>query len=449
MFMYQEKTATNACNWEYYFNTLKDLIRLRMHMCINGSGEDLLLLPPLDRAGGPLAAFVKKNKLSLQDHYILLIALLPHLHPGFFDEVIQAALETPGDFPQIGGVRGRQFRGFLPTAETVLFLLAGENWKARHELFHHTFGPGHFFSRKHILLLETPPDGEPLISGKLLLSQSMITYFSTGREHLPMYSSQFPARELKTALTWNDVVLSQQTTAQLSDIRHWYHHHKKLSETLGMAKRTGGGYRALFYGPPGTGKTISTAILGKEFRKTVFRIDLSNMVSKYIGETEKNLARLFEEADYRNWILFFDEADALFGKRTQVKDAHDRYANQEVSYLMQRIETFEGLVILASNLKGNIDDAFVRRFQSIIFFPYPTPEEQVAIWKKTFPAKLCPDEHTDLQLIAQRYKLTGANITNIVQYCCLAAMASGKEKIPEDLLLYGIQRELAKEGKNI
>ncbi len=216
---------------------------------------------------------------------------------------------------------------------------------------------------------------------------------------------------------------------------------------MGMEKKLGPGYRALFYGPPGTGKTLSATLLAKQYKMPLFRVDLSALVSKYIGETEKNLARLFDEAEYKKWILFFDEADALFGKRTQVKDAHDRYANQEVSYLMQRIETFDGLVILASNLKGNMDDAFTRRFQSIIYFPFPTPEEQLIIWQKSFPKKLQPDKDVDLRNFVQRYKLTGANIMNVVQYCCLTSLANNKKKISCELLSAGIQRELQKEGR--
>jgi SpoVK/Ycf46/Vps4 family AAA+-type ATPase len=215
-----------------------------------------------------------------------------------------------------------------------------------------------------------------------------------------------------------------------------------------MSRKLGPGYRALFYGPPGTGKTLSATLLAKELKIPVFRIDLSNTISKYIGETEKNLARLFDEAEYKKWMLFFDEADALFGKRTQVKDAHDRYANQEVSYLMQRIETYDGLVILASNLKTNMDEAFTRRFQSVVYFPYPTPEEQLSIWQKAFPQKLQPSKEIDLQNIAQRYKLSGANVMNIVQYCCLTALANKKKTISAELFLQGIQRELLKEGKS-
>jgi len=445
----QAPAVPTVFSWEQYFTVLANLIRTRIaaHFADPGTQPPTIVLATLDWIGGPLAEYVRKNNLQLTDHYFLLIALTPHIRPGFFDEVIQEALDKPADFPQIGGVRGRQFRGFLPTAETALFLLAGEHWKDRMELFHHHFHPDHFFSQKKALSLESPPDGEPLISGKLMLSQSLVTWFATGREHLPMYSSQFPARELRTALEWEDIVLNPQTRALLGDLRSWHHHHVELMQDMGMARRLVPGYRALFYGPPGTGKTVTAAMLGKEFGKTVFRIDLSSLVSKYIGETEKNLARLFEEAEQRNWVLFFDEADALFGKRTQVKDAHDRYANQEVSYLMQRIEAFDGLVILASNLKGNMDDAFTRRFQSVIFFPYPTPEEQGQIWRSAFPAALPPGADVDFRQVVQQYKLTGANIMNIVQYCCLTALAGGQRSISPALLSQGIQRELLSEGR--
>ena len=431
----------------YYFDILGDLIQARIKAHFAGIKESsTYFLPVLDDGNDPLSQFVRENKLSIEEHYLLLIALTPHVRPDFFDRKIQEALPQPGDFAIIGGVRGKQFRGFLPTGETVLFLLAGEDWCVCQELFYKLFSPENFFAKKKIVWLDSPPDGEPLISGRLMLSQSVITYFTTGKEYLPHYSSNFPAEQLTTALQWDDLVLNLNVLHQLDEIRSWFHHGKKLLK-MGMRKKLNPGYRALFFGPPGTGKTVCANLLGKEFKKLVFRIDLSSIVSKYIGETEKNLARLFDEAEYKNWVLFFDEADALFGKRTQVKDAHDRYANQEVSYLMQRIETFDGLVILASNIKANIDEAFARRFQSIIYFPYPTPEEQFDIWKKGFPKKLKPAKDLDLKTLSQRFKLSGANIMNIVQYCCLSAIRNKQKEITIDLLTHAIQRELSKEGK--
>jgi SpoVK/Ycf46/Vps4 family AAA+-type ATPase len=171
------------------------------------------------------------------------------------------------------------------------------------------------------------------------------------------------------------------------------------------------------------------------------------VVSKYIGETEKNLENLFARAEAKNWVLFFDEADALFGKRTGVRDAHDKYANQEVSYLLQRIEDFDGLVILASNMKNNIDDAFIRRFNALIKFPLPSEGDRAAIWKKSFPHHIRFSNNIDVPEAVKKYELTGGNIINIVQYSCLKALEKQQTEIYLDDVLNGIKREMHKEGK--
>jgi SpoVK/Ycf46/Vps4 family AAA+-type ATPase len=214
-----------------------------------------------------------------------------------------------------------------------------------------------------------------------------------------------------------------------------------------MKKRIKPGYRALFFGPPGTGKTLTASLLGKYTGKDVFRIDLSRVVSKYIGETEKNLSHLFDKAEDKNWILFFDEADALFGKRTDIRDAHDKYANQEVAYLLQKIENYNGLVILATNQRGNIDDAFVRRFQAIIHFPMPGPAEREGIWNKTFPKQIEIDPEINWQQIASRYELTGAGIINVAQFCAIEVLAGKKHILSLKQLESAIMREYVKEGK--
>jgi SpoVK/Ycf46/Vps4 family AAA+-type ATPase len=206
-------------------------------------------------------------------------------------------------------------------------------------------------------------------------------------------------------------------------------------------------YRALFYGPHGAGKTLTATLLGKQTGKDVFRIDLSRVISKYIGETEKNLSRLFDKAENKDWILFFDEADALFGKRTDIRDAHDKYANQEVAYLLQRIEGYNGLVILASNQRANIDDAFVRRFQSIIHFPMPRPEERYEIWRKTFPPQIEIADDIDWRHVAARFELTGAGILYVTHYCAVEVLADRSQCLDLKRLEDAILREYIKEGK--
>jgi SpoVK/Ycf46/Vps4 family AAA+-type ATPase len=213
-----------------------------------------------------------------------------------------------------------------------------------------------------------------------------------------------------------------------------------------MARKLRPGYRALFYGPPGTGKTMTACLLGKSTGREVYNIDLSLVVSKYIGETEKNLSRVFDQAQHKGWILFFDEADALFGKRSETKDAHDRYANQEGSFLLQRIETFDWIAILASNQRENLDEAFTRRFESIVFFPMPRPEERLRLWVQGFSPKAQLEQSIDLSRIAAQHSLSGGSIMNVVRYASLQALDEGSGLVTLESLLQGIRREQIKEG---
>ena len=216
-----------------------------------------------------------------------------------------------------------------------------------------------------------------------------------------------------------------------------------------LGRRLLPGYKSLFYGPPGTGKTITATLLGKRVGRDVYRIALSTVVSKYIGETEKNLERIFDRAENMDCILFFDEADALFGKRTSVSDAHDRYANQEVSYLLQRIEEFGGIVILASNFRSNLDDAFMRRFQAVVHFPMPNAGERKRLWAGAFSGESQLESPGLLDEISEKYELSGGAILNGVRYASLMAIEAESKVIKRGDLLKGIRRELQKEGKTL
>jgi SpoVK/Ycf46/Vps4 family AAA+-type ATPase len=280
----------------------------------------------------------------------------------------------------------------------------------------------HWFARRHVLWLDSVREGEPVMSGRLILDPEIVERLTTGTVSLPRFSTDFPAEHIETEMEWDDVVLHPDTERQIREIEHWIRFNDTVLDDWGMRKRVKPGYRALFHGPPGTGKTLTATLLGKDTGRPVFRVDLSRVVSKYIGETEKNLSRLFDKAEHKDWILFFDEADALFGKRTEVRDAHDKYANQEVAYLLQRIESYAGLVILATNQRGNVDEAFLRRFQASVNFPMPRPEERCGIWSRSFPSQITVAEDVDWRDLAARFDLTGAGIVNVAHFCALEAL---------------------------
>ena len=208
----------------------------------------------------------------------------------------------------------------------------------------------------------------------------------------------------------------------------------------------GKGLNILFSGPSGTGKTMAAEILAGELALDLYKIDLSTVVSKYIGETEKNLSRIFQEAENSNAVLFFDEADALFGKRSEVKDAHDRYANLEISYLLQKMEEFDGVVILATNFKKNMDPAFVRRIQFILEFPFPDEEHREKIWKKVFPDEAPLSTEVDFPFLARRLEIAGGNIKNISLRAAYLA-ADKDDGIHMEHLIAAAKRELQKIGK--
>ena len=428
-----------------HLDTLCAYLKPKLSNLSSNGVEESCLLPifsPSESQTDHYSHLIEEKTLDTFEHTILLLALIPHIRPHFFDPL----LPKKGNYPQIGGIRGKHHRGFLPTGETALFLLAGDDLQKRFQV-QEIFSPDHWFAKERVLWLAAPEKDEPPMSGRIVINRDYVALLTTGRMPLPSFSMAFPAAQLETKLDWEDLVLATSTLQQVKELEAWLEHQQLILEQWGMGRKVKPGYRALFYGPPGTGKTLTATLLGKANELPVFRVDLSMVVSKYIGETEKNLSNLFARAAGKNWILFFDEADALFGKRTDVRDAHDKYANQEVAYLLQRIESYNGLVILASNQKNNIDEAFIRRFQSIIYFPKPGPSERLQLWRKAFPQALLLAEDVSLEIIARDFELTGSNIVNVVQYLCLVAAAREKPEITKADIIRGIQREYVKEGR--
>ena len=246
---------------------------------------------------------------------------------------------------------------------------------------------------------------------------------------------------------WNDIILPDVTIASLRQITGHVRHAGEVFENWGYQSRfpSGSGVAALFNGPSGTGKTMAAQIIAHELGVELFQIDLANTVSKYIGETEKNLRVIFDAAESASAVLLFDEADALFGKRTEVKDAHDRYANVEVAYLLQRIETYSGLAILTTNLKQNLDSAFLRRLRFVIDFPIPTAEHREAIWKCVFPEQAKISSDVDFRFLARRLQLTGGHIQQIAIRAAFAAVAES-DQVHMKHIVQATREELVKLG---
>ncbi len=294
--------------------------------------------PPLPAVPGDsrYAALLVQAKVAIDERLLLALALAPHLAPGLLDEFFLKNKDTDRGYAQFGGVKGVHHAGFLPTGETALFLLAGGNLAERLRCTRLLDPEQPLFARR-VLRLAPPAEGEPAWSGALSSSPALLRHLITGEEAGPEAGAAFPAARISTELTDKDQILDHATEQELETLEAWVKHGPYLREKLGLGRHIKPGFRALFYGPPGTGKTLAAGILGRKLHREVYRVDLSQVVSKYIGETEKNLAVVFAEASRRDWILFFDEADALFGRRTATESAHDRYANQEVSYLLQRI----------------------------------------------------------------------------------------------------------------
>ncbi|MBL8348252.1 MAG: ATP-binding protein [Rubrivivax sp.] len=404
------------------------------------------IAPPSPQDDSAYARLVRSPEWGFDERLLLVLALAPHVRPQLLDLLFVRNTNLDRGYTEFGGWKGRTHGGFLPTCETGAFLLAGEDLERRFEACH-LFQPDHWLQARGILRVEHDAPGEPPLSAALLLHDEYRELLTTGQQHKPDFSPSFPARLTTTHLSWDDLVLGHEVMDEISAITTWLLHSNTLLEGWGLAKAVKPGYRALFFGPPGTGKTLTATLMGQVAKADVYRIDLSMVVSKFIGETEKNLARVFDQAQNRHWILFFDEADALFGKRTATSSSNDRYANQEVSYLLQRVEDFPGTVILATNLKGNIDEAFARRFQSLVYFPMPDAGQRLRLWEGMVrhTGRLAAD--VDLERLAAQYELSGGAIANVVRAAAIAALQAGRQTIGAADLRNGIAREMRKEGR--
>jgi SpoVK/Ycf46/Vps4 family AAA+-type ATPase len=257
------------------------------------------------------------------------------------------------------------------------------------------------------------------------------------------------ATAIEPRYDWNDIVLPDEKKEQLERIASRVRHRGIVHREWGFEEKLsrGKGLNVLFTGASGVGKTMAAEVLAKDLSLVLYQIDLSAVVSKYIGQTEKHLSAIFREAEMSQNLLFFDEADSLFGKRTEVTDAHDRYANLEVNYLLQRIEQYEGLVVLSTNLQRNLDDAFLRRMQDVVDFPLPDEQQRELIWRRHLPDAAEVEPDIDFMFLARQFKLTGGVIKNAVLTAAFLAAEGPRKKIGMPEMIRAVRIELQKQGK--
>ncbi|MGL4599362.1 MAG: ATP-binding protein [Bacteroidia bacterium] len=405
--------------------------------------------PDINVHQGPYAALVQYYNLNAAERFLLLLTLSPHQRPFLLSEYRDAwNTASHAYLDRLGGVIQKASRRFIPTMQTILYMLAGGNNMEQARYWKQIFADSTLI-KEQIIVLKICEDNSPssiAIQREQApeLAPEFADFLLYGREPRPDYGRDFPATLLTTKLEWKNLIVQRATMREIKEVMKWAKIGPRLAKrAAGTLKAT---YPVLFYGPPGTGKSFTAALIGKEYGKHVFRVDLSQIVSKWVGETEKNLARLFDRAQSKNWILFFDEADALFAQRTNVSDAKDKWANLEMSYLLQRIEEFDGLCILATNLLDNLDGAMRRRFRIMTHFPRPKRDERLQIWKLAKPAgyDMPPDLKYD---VVAGYDLTGANIANIVFNCCVAAEERGETVMNTADMSYFINLEFSKENR--
>ncbi len=392
----------------------------------------------------PYDLFLKKNRISSEERLMISAALAPHFSAGMLNVLSAENPNTKKPIAVFGGMIHAN-NEFIPTIDTLRFLLTRGNI-ASSIVVDSLLSEDSKLLQNNVLSLHNP-NGNTYWNKQVVQPTEEFLAKIKGKKYEPGFNSNFPASKLTTKLNWNDLVLPYDTMQELKEVEVWLKHREAITQHKHLSRVIKPGFRSLFYGPPGTGKTLTASLLGKTTGLDVYRVDLSMVVSKWVGETEKNLKGIFDQAQNKNWILFFDEADSLFGKRTQNKSSNDRHANQEVAYLLQRIEDFSGLVLLATNLKDNIDEAFSRRFQSMVYFPIPDAETRLKLWENTIPPDFILEESIDLQKIADQHEVAGGIIVNVVRYCVLMALSKGAKIITEEDFETGIMKELRKSGK--
>lgn len=440
------KDISNAAVIEAEIAWFQHLLDLRFRMHAGEAPDDYLMTiapsPELPGDRSSYAEAVRSSELSGSERLVLILALLPHLRPEALDPFLIPNPQTGRAFTEFGG-EFTTSGGFRPTRQTALFLLAGSSLQARIEHMR-LFAAD---ARLHAAGILQHPSGlvgqgpwTPLIVDPAWVDRLVIGEGPSSLERA------LPGGRLETEYDFSDLVLPHQARDELENIVTWMRHEQMLLGDWGFGRHVRPGYRALFHGPSGTGKTMVAAVVGKTLGRDVYRVDLAGIQSKYPGETEKKLALLFDGATDSGAILCLDEADAMFGRRSEPRTAEDRHANLDTGRLIQRIENFPGLIILSSSRKSNLDDTLLRRLNVAIEFPMPDKAARLQLWRRCFTphGAFSLGGDVDLDSLA-RAQLSGGAIVNILRQVGIRLAGEGRTQVQMRDLVESIDREMGAE----
>lgn len=403
------------------------------------------------------------ENLSEDEKTIALLALVRNIQP----EILNIFPTIQYVFPNISFIGGKLTKdptSYIPTINTALFVICGSNMSSRVEKAQQYLHPeAPLFKRGILRSLENDP---LLGDSDLECTPEFIYRITTGQQYIYQFTAAFPASPVIPKQSWDDLILPHSVRSKVDELIASIRYHEQIINDPEMGRRFKQNILALFSGDPGTGKTLTAGLLGQELHMPVYRIDLSRIVSKWVGETTKNLRNLFDVAENKKWILFFDEADSIFGKRSKGSgEANDHYHNQDISYLLQRIDNYKGFVILATNLGINIDEAFRRRIDLEITFMHPDKDTRVELWRKAFqdaritftergPKKLrrlemnagnweTPDEGVSLEEVAEYWeRATGAKVNKVMKRLMIECLEKNTRHLPSGVIVQALQAEL-------
>jgi AAA+ superfamily predicted ATPase len=407
-------------------------------------------VPPLE--SGAYSTFVNENSLGKVERIFLAAVLafswkhkdlLRDIQNGKNAGEVQLRLRR---LERLGVIYKNQSNKIALTALAVARLIAGEDSEMVEECLF--ILQNSMLIKEGVVIADSKDEKGFFYEKELRMDPAYFYHLLWGTPFRIDQTENFKARLIESDLSFDDLMLDEKCKSELQILIDYIRNYKIFHESADV-KQLKKGFVALFHGPPGTGKTLTATTIGHETGLPTYRIDISQIISKYIGETEKNLEAVFRKLENKDCILFFDEADALFGKRSEITEAKDRYANQEVSYLLQRIEELDFIVILATNFINNMDPAFRRRINSYIKMDPPEEETRIRLWEYYFPAKEYQVSPENLiEEAARKYAITGANIHNVIKHACNKARANGDFLVTNQILIDFLSKEYYKEGRN-